>query len=178
MTEFKFACPICGQHFRGDARYVGTAITCPTCQREFVVQDPKVTTSLRVEGDRWVPPPKHAHSAPTAAPRLVTLTPTATRPLPPPTPPAPPPAPAKTSGLAIASFVLALLSPALSVFGFIPGITLGHLARARIAKDSGLKGKGLALAGLIIGYVVLALNVLGILVFLLFVWRLRAGLPH
>jgi len=59
---------------------------------------------------------------------------------------------ARTSGLAIASLVLVL---ALGPVGCIPAIICGHLALRRISKEPTLQGRGLALAGLIIGYIVL-----------------------
>jgi hypothetical protein len=59
---------------------------------------------------------------------------------------------AQTSGLAIASLVLALF--ALCGVGSIGAIVCGHLAIARIKTSNGtLKGRGLATAGLILGYV-------------------------
>jgi hypothetical protein len=63
--------------------------------------------------------------------------------------------PAKQQGLAITSLVLGLLS--LVCFGFlagIPAVICGHLARARARQLPGQHGgAGLALAGLITGYV-------------------------
>jgi len=37
MSEFKFACPICGQHITADAKDAGSQLTCPTCYRKIVV---------------------------------------------------------------------------------------------------------------------------------------------
>lgn len=37
MSEFKFACPVCGQHITCDARASGTQMECPTCFRKLVV---------------------------------------------------------------------------------------------------------------------------------------------
>jgi competence protein ComGC len=77
-----------------------------------------------------------------------------------------PPAPvaqSKTSGLAITSLVLGIMSVVLVVicigplFG-IPAIILGHIACAKINRSGGaLSGKGLAIAGFATGYVSLAL---------------------
>ncbi|MHC4192451.1 MAG: DUF4190 domain-containing protein [Planctomycetota bacterium] len=61
--------------------------------------------------------------------------------------------PTRTSGLAIASLVLSLVIP----FGCIPAIVCGHIALRKIEKDAMIQGRGLALAGLIIGYVILGL---------------------
>lgn len=61
----------------------------------------------------------------------------------------------KTSALAIWSLVLGILT--FLCFGFlagIPAVICGHLARTRIRQSQGsLTGGGLALAGLILGYV-------------------------
>ena len=32
MSEFKFACPHCGQHFQCDEQFSGREIQCPNCQ--------------------------------------------------------------------------------------------------------------------------------------------------
>jgi len=37
MSEFKFACPVCGQHITCDARTSGSQMDCPTCFRKIVV---------------------------------------------------------------------------------------------------------------------------------------------
>jgi Domain of unknown function (DUF4190)/GYF domain 2 len=63
----------------------------------------------------------------------------------------------KTEPLAIWSFVLSLLG--LLCCGFvlgIPGVICGHLALSKLQKDPQLQGKGLATAGLVIGYVAIA----------------------
>jgi hypothetical protein len=51
MSEFKFACPICGQHITADSKDTGSQISCPTCYRKIVVpsapatDDPKFVLS-------------------------------------------------------------------------------------------------------------------------------------
>ena len=63
----------------------------------------------------------------------------------------------RTEPLAIWSFVLSLLG--LLCCGFVlgvPGVICGHLALSKLQKDRQLQGKGLATAGLIIGYVAIA----------------------
>ena len=62
--------------------------------------------------------------------------------------------PVRTCGLAIASLVLSLLGPLCS----IPAIICGHLALRKITKTPALSGRGLALAGTIVGYVVLGFS--------------------
>jgi hypothetical protein len=66
----------------------------------------------------------------------------------------------KTSRLAIASLALSLGSLLLGPLGYLPGIICGHLAKGRIRRDPALGGRGLANAGLGIGYGILALNVI------------------
>ena len=75
MSEFKFACPTCGQHIAGDERWAGMQIKCPSCQADMMV------------------PPLEAAPAP-APPAPVRLS-TASAPAP--AAPAAPPAPARLS---------------------------------------------------------------------------------
>jgi type II secretory pathway pseudopilin PulG len=59
----------------------------------------------------------------------------------------------ETSGKAIASLVLGICVFVLGFFTGIPAIVFGHLAKSDIKKSGGrLQGEGLALAGLILGY--------------------------
>ena len=37
MSEFKFACPVCGQHITADSKSSGGQIECPTCFQKIVV---------------------------------------------------------------------------------------------------------------------------------------------
>jgi hypothetical protein len=90
--------------------------------------------------------------------------------------PSAPPLPDRfTEPLAILSLTLSALSFVCCYFGFasaIAGIVLGHLARGKIRKNPDLNGDGLALAGLIIGYVAVTLQLL----YLVFVILGFAGL--
>jgi len=71
-------------------------------------------------------------------------------------------APPKTCGMATASLVCGIMS--MTCCGFftgIPAIILGHKAKTKIKQSSNtLSGEGLALAGLILGYVNLALSII------------------
>ena len=83
--------------------------------------------------------------------------------------------PVKTSGLAIASLVLSLVIP----IGCIPAIVCGHIALRKIRKEATVKGYGLALAGLIIGYIGLGLSImLATPCLLLYGWRRQAVSTH
>jgi len=60
---------------------------------------------------------------------------------------------ALTSGKALASMILGICSIFFSILTGLPAIILGHLAQTEIRKSGGrLQGEGMALAGLILGY--------------------------
>jgi len=65
----------------------------------------------------------------------------------------------QTDGKAIGSLVCGIASVTIfSIIAGIPAIILGHISRSEIRKSEGrLKGEGLALAGLIMGYISLAI---------------------
>jgi hypothetical protein len=92
---------------------------------------------------------------------------------PPPLPPQPPALPAagrQTSVLAVVSLVAGLLGwTLLPVLGSLGAIIAGHLARSEIRRDpSRLEGDGLAIAGLVLGYAMVVVAILGVLMALLF----------
>src|SRR5436189_4795286 len=70
----------------------------------------------------------------------------------------------RTPPVAIWSLILAVLSFFCGwLFTAIPAVICGHIARAKIRKSGGaLGGKGIATAGLILGYLALVLGVMGI----------------
>jgi regulation of enolase protein 1 (concanavalin A-like superfamily)/DNA-directed RNA polymerase subunit RPC12/RpoP len=37
MSEFKYACPVCGQHIKCDSSQAGTVLECPTCFQKITV---------------------------------------------------------------------------------------------------------------------------------------------
>ncbi len=101
---------------------------------------------------KWYPPQQATPPAPsgpwTAAPPAAAYNPYGT--------PAYQAAPS-TNGLAIAALVCGLLGFATCVSS-IAAIILGHMARRQIRDSNGMQqGDGMALAGLILGYVVLGL---------------------
>ena len=102
----------------------------------------------------WVPLAQSSLLAP-AAPGLT----------PPPAAAPPPPqvvgvAPQVTSQLAIWALVAGCLSLLCGIFASIPAIILGHMGLSEIKKNPSLSGKGMALAGVILGYVFTTLIVL------------------
>src|SRR5262249_6834716 len=78
-----------------------------------------------------------------------------------------------TNGLAIASLVCGIGQVIFWVTSGIPAIVLGHIARSQIRR-TGEEGDGMALAGLILGYIGLGLFVL----FLLFIFIVVAAVSQ
>ncbi|MDT0163992.1 DUF4190 domain-containing protein [Actinotalea sp. AC32] len=86
---------------------------------------------------------------------------------------APPPY-VRTNTMAIISLVSSVLGLTfVPVLGSIAGVITGHMARRQIA-DTGEQGSGVATAGLVVGYVGIALVVLVVVGFILF-FALAAG---
>ena len=85
-------------------------------------------------------------------------------------------APRETSALAITSLVSGLLGwTFLPLVGSLVAIVTGHMARAEIRRANGqIEGDGLAIAGLVLGWLVVAISVLTVLVFVLFLGGLAA----
>ncbi|MGY0230495.1 DUF4190 domain-containing protein [Longispora urticae] len=79
-----------------------------------------------------------------------------------------------TNGMAIASMVTSIVALVLctGVFGFV-GAILGHVSRKQI-KERGEEGDGMALAGIIIGWIGTAIGVLVIGFYVVFVvWAIN-----
>ncbi len=62
MSEFKYACPVCGQHMMCDLSQAGTTMECPTCFQKIVAPqapstaDPKfIITGTKVGAERPIP---------------------------------------------------------------------------------------------------------------------------
>jgi len=75
-------------------------------------------------------------------------------------------APRRTNGLAIASMILSIIGFLwiLPLVGSLAGAIMGHISLGQI-KRTGEGGRGMALAGIIVGWAGLALLVLGVLFF-------------
>lgn len=78
--------------------------------------------------------------------------------------------PRQSSTLAVISLVAGILGwSALPVIGSVVAIVTGHLARVEIRRrPETLEGDGLAIAGLVLGYAMVALAIIGTLCMLLF----------
>ena len=85
------------------------------------------------------------------------------------------PAVPPTNGLAIAALVCGVGGFVIGL-SFIPAIICGHLARRQI-RQTGEQGAGLALAGLILGYVGIALFIVLIAVFVVIMNKIGNTLP-
>ena len=166
MSDFRFSCSACGQHFAGDARYAGSQIKCPTCQQFFIVPagPPPVPVVVATSsgGTTIQAPVVAAQAAPPPRPRAASQ---------------PVSGPARTSRLALASLICSIGSFIIIPFGFIPGIICGSMASKRIAQDPTLAGRGLAKAGLIIGYAALGIQGLALAFFLFFGARVAREVP-
>jgi DNA-directed RNA polymerase subunit RPC12/RpoP len=61
MSEFKYACPVCGQHIKCDSSQAGTVMECPTCFQKITVpqapttDDQKFILTGTKKGERPVP---------------------------------------------------------------------------------------------------------------------------
>ncbi len=71
MSEFKYACPVCGQHIKCDSSQSGTVMECPTCFQKIIVpqapvgEQTLILTGTKVGGER--PAPKTQEAAASAA---------------------------------------------------------------------------------------------------------------
>ncbi len=85
-------------------------------------------------------------------------------------------APRQTSTLAVVSLVFGILGwIVLPWIGSLVAIVTGHLARGEIRRSPvALDGDGMAIAGLVLGYAMFALTILGLILLLLFFGGLAA----
>ncbi|KAA1415823.1 DUF4190 domain-containing protein [Nocardioides humilatus] len=76
----------------------------------------------------------------------------------------------QTNGLAIGSLIVSIASIVLCCgFPGIVGAILGHIARRQIKEDPNQTGEGLALGGIIVGWVAFVLSLVGVVLWILIV---------
>jgi DNA-directed RNA polymerase subunit RPC12/RpoP len=69
MSEFKYACPVCGQHMMCDSSQSGSTMECPTCFQKIIApqapdtNDPKFIITGTKVGERPVPKIPESHSS-------------------------------------------------------------------------------------------------------------------
>ena len=72
MSEFKYACPVCGQHMKCDSSQSGSVMECPTCFQKITApqapasDDPKFIITGTKVGER--PPPKFTGAGSSSVP--------------------------------------------------------------------------------------------------------------
>ena len=66
----------------------------------------------------------------------------------------------RTSGLGIASMVLGILW--LFWFGSLLAVIFGHISLSQIQKDSSISGRGMAIAGVALGWIGIAVLLIGL----------------
>jgi DNA-directed RNA polymerase subunit RPC12/RpoP len=76
MSEFKYACPVCGQHIKCDATQSGSVMECPTCLQKIIAPQAPASPDQKfiLSGKKVSEPPKTrvvpaSPFAPTPAPR-------------------------------------------------------------------------------------------------------------
>ncbi len=114
----------CGQRISCDAGYRGREIDCPACAQKLTVPAIRAVAPVATAAGRaaLTGVPTQAESAAAAS--------------------------AKTSHLALASLVCSLVLG----IGCLPGIICGHLARGRLRRDPALRGRQMAMGGLVLSY--------------------------
>lgn len=146
----------CGRQLLAKDEYAGRRTQCPDCGRELTIPGPSSPQ-----------PPDLADSFDLAAGPAKTVAGPITFSKPP-MDPGFPGGETKTSGKAIASLVLGLLSFVFCCFTGVPGLVLGILGLNEVNASGGrVQGKGLALTGIIIGALSVVLMLPAVLVALL-----------
>ncbi|HPX66146.1 MAG TPA: DUF4190 domain-containing protein [Anaerolineaceae bacterium] len=94
-------------------------------------------------------------------------------------PPPPPPAPKKTYSVwAIVSLVAGILNFKFAPFGAIAALVTGYVARNEIRESNGtLEGQGMAIAGIVLGWVGLAFSIIMVVLSVLFMVGMITSTP-
>lgn len=172
--SFTLTCPGCQRTLSVPDAARGKSIRCPGCQAVVEAAEPPAPdpTSAPLDGARDEPTrlcPKCGGAVPAGAIKCPLCREWIDRGVPPPPPPAFVPAPGepRTSGLAIASLVLGILGVLTSCFcvGLAPGIgalVTGFLALAEFKRDPAVEGRGMASAGVAMGFIAVAIGVMAL----------------
>ena len=150
MPNFKFNCPNCKQSIEAPEEMLGQQINCPSCKRILKLPDPEPMEVKAV--DMSPTTPQRVRYVKGSLGNMASNNTAGT--------PYPSQVPPQTSGLAIASLILAIL------FISLPAVICGHIARKSIRTSRGrFEGAGLAMAGLVLGYIemLLVVTIIGIL---------------
>ena len=133
QDEFRFSCPFCDQHFLVPQTMAGSQTVCPSCRKAIDVPQPA--------------PVSNSLSLPSRPQTAIQAS--------------------DKSGVAICSLMLGILSLVTCFVGplfGVPAAICGYVARGKIKQSHGqLKGAGLALSGLIMGYVAIGAFVILVL---------------
>lgn len=131
MSEFKFNCPHCDQPLAATEDMLGQTLDCPSCNGAIQLPEPQV---------------KKKQSGPLMADLTPRQSPGPDRPM--------QSQQKQMVGVAVASLILGIAGMLLGPLGAIPAVICGHIARSRIKQNQDvLTGNGMALAGLILGYI-------------------------
>ncbi len=151
MISFK--CPYCGHEYNMPDEHAGRTYPCKSCQKPITVPEPMpvLEEDITSRGPGKAEP--RATPAESGRPNL----PDAREPRHNNVPYAP--APQGTSGLAVASLIFGILAYLCMPFILtLPAIITGHIALSQIKKSRGaLTGTALAIIGMVLGYLNLAL---------------------
>ncbi len=159
-----FPCENCGTRLEISEEYVGQRVACEVCSHAMVVP------ASTIPDKRTPPPAPVSPPPPPPSPTPSSFSPETFSPDVSTTPLYPPPGgggagptvsgTGATNPLAIASLVLGVPGLCCCLAG-IPAIVCGHIALSQINQSGGAQeGRGLAVAGLVLGYLGLAWTVL------------------
>ena len=154
--KFRFECPSCGSPFLIAEQYRGREVKCPRCSTTSIADDNK---PAETPAGSTMPCPFCAEEISTNVIRCQHCGSIVRQPGPGPVQGYP----QRTSGMAIASLVLGLI-PCMCVPSLL-AIIFGHIALSKIANSNGqLKGRGMAIAGLILGYFFTAASIIYVII--------------
>jgi len=134
------------------------------------------------QATQWQHQTETPEPAPQPAPPPYQPAPPPYQPAPPPYQQAPQPQPAtpnaKTSNWAIISLITGILNFKFPPFGAIAALVTGYVARKEIRESNGtIDGDGLAIAGLVLGWIGIAFSIIFLILSVLLIVGLFTGLP-